>query len=153
MKKMRLLTAGLALALGSGYTLTALSQVKPEALVKQRQAAMTLQAKYYGPLAAMAQGKAPFRADVVAYNASLLNALSRMPWDGFAESTKDVKSAALPAIYSEPAKFKAAQDKFHQAIEGLVKVSQGGDEAAMKAAIGGVGKGCGGCHQDFREKR
>jgi cytochrome c556 len=149
----RLIFAGLALALGAGWSVTAFSQVKPETLVKQRQAAMTLQAKYAGPMGAMAQGKAPFRADVVAYNASLLDALSRMPWDGFAESTKDVKSAALPAVWSDSAKFKAAQDTFQQAVQTLVSASKGGDEAAMKAAIGGVGKACGGCHQDFREKQ
>jgi len=149
----RLLLAGLALALGSGYTLTAFSQAKPEQLVKQRQAAMTLQGKYYGPMAAMAQGKAPFKADVVAYNASLLNALTRMPWDGFAESTKDVKSAALPAVYSDHEKFMAAATHSREAIEALVKVSHGGDEGAMKSAIGAVGKTCGGCHKDFREKK
>ena len=84
------ISAGLALALGAGYSLTAFSQAKPEVLVKQRQAAMTLQGKYFGPMAGMAQDKIPYRADVVAYNASLLDALSRMPWDGFTESTKDL---------------------------------------------------------------
>ena len=148
--KKSLLLAGLAIALGSG---TALAQVKPEIMVKQRQAAMTLQGKYIGPLGAMAQGKVPFRADVVAYNASLLDALSRMPWDGFAESTKDVKSAALPAVWNDAAKFKQAQDNFHNAVSALVAASKGGDEAAMKAAIGGVGKACGGCHENFRQKQ
>ena len=33
-----------------------------------------------------------------------------MAWDGFDPVTKDVKSRALPEIYSDPAKFKAAQD-------------------------------------------
>jgi len=151
--KMKLLLAGLALALGSGYTLTAFSQVKPDVLVKQRQAAMTLQGKYFGPMGGMAAGKVPYRADVVTYNASLLDALSRMPWDGFAESTRDVKSAALPAIWSESAKFKQAQDSFQDAVQALVRASKGGDEAATKAAIGGVGKTCGGCHQNFRQKQ
>ena len=151
--KKRFLLAGLALALGTGYTLSAFSQVKPEVLVKQRQAAMTLQGKYFGPLAGMAQGKVPYNAGVVAYNASLLDALSRMPWDGFAESTKGEKSAALPAAFSEPAKFKQAQDRFQDAVQALVKVSKGSDETEIKAAIGAVGKTCGGCHQDFREKR
>ena len=153
MKRSLLLTTGLAIALGAG---TALAQVKPEIMVKQRQAAMTLQAKYLGGMVPMAQGKVPFRADVVAYNASLLDALSRMPWDGFAESTKDirdVKTAALPAVWNEPAKFKQAQDNFHNAVDALVRASKGGDEAAMKAAIGGVGKACGACHQDFRQKQ
>src|SRR2546422_5062584 len=98
--KKRLMLAGFALALGAGYTLTAFSQVKPETMVKQRQAAMTLQGKYAGPLGAMAAGKAPYNADTVAFNAAMLDALSRMPWDGFAESTKgvSVKTAALPTI-------------------------------------------------------
>ena len=151
MKKSLLLT-GIAFALGAG---TSLAQVKPEVMVKQRQAAMTLQAKYLGQMVPMAQGKVPFRADVVAYDASLLDALSRMPWDGFAESTKDVrdvKTAALPVIWSEPAKFKQAQDNFHHAVDALVRASKGSDEAATKAAIGGVGKTCGGCHENFRQK-
>jgi cytochrome c556 len=149
----RFLLAGLAFALGAGYSLTAVSQVKPETLVKQRQAAMTLQGKYMGPLGAMAQGKAPYNADTVAFNAAMLDALSRMPWDGFNESTKGVKSAALPAVWSEGAKFKEAQDNFQNAVQGLVKVSRGGDEASQKAAIGALGKTCGGCHQTFREKQ
>ena len=153
--KKKLMLAGFALALGAGYTLTAFSQVKPETMVKQRQAVMTLQGKYMGPLGAMAAGKAPYNADTVALNSAFLDALSRMPWDGFAESTKGVtvKTAALPTIWSEPAKFKAAQDNFQNAVQGLVKVSRGGDEATVKAAIGTVGKACGACHQDFREKQ
>jgi cytochrome c556 len=88
-------------------------------------------------------------------NSAFLDALSRMPWDGFAPASKDatVKTAALPAVWSEPDKFKTAQDNFQNAVQALVKVSRGGDEAAQKAAIGGVGKACGGCHQDFREKQ
>jgi cytochrome c556 len=151
----RLLFAGLAFALGAGFTQTALSQVKPEILVKQRQAAMTLQGKYFGPLAGMAQGKVPYNADTVAMNSAFLDALSRMPWDGFAPASKDatVKTAALPAIWSDAAKFKQAQDDYQNAVQGLVKVSRSGDEGAQKAAIGAVGKTCGGCHQNFREKQ
>jgi cytochrome c556 len=141
-----------AAVLGIVVSATATAQVKPEVMVKQRQSAMALQGKYFGPLAAMAQGKAPFKADVVAYNASLLDALSRMPWDGFDASTKDVKSAALPAVFADMAKFKAAQEQFHGAMDKLVAASKGSDEGATKAAIGGLGKTCGGCHDNFRQK-
>src|SRR5258708_11862505 len=60
-----------------------------------------------------------------------------MPWAGFAESTKDVtvKTAALPAIWSEPAKFKEAQEKFQSAVSRLVAATKTGDEASVKAAI------------------
>jgi cytochrome c556 len=154
--KMKLFLSGLALALSSGYALTAFSQAKPDVLVKQRQSAMTLQGKYFGPMAGMAQGKVPYNGDVVARNAGFLDALSKMPWDGFAESTKDlkdVKTGALPAIWNEPAKFKEAQDRLQSAVGSLVAASKGGDEGAIKSAIAGVGKTCGGCHENFRQKQ
>jgi cytochrome c556 len=151
--KKKLMLAGFALALGAGYTLTAFSQVKPETLVKQRQAAMTLQGKYFGPMGAMAGGKVPYNAETVAFNSAMLDALSRMPWDGFPESTKDEKSRALPEIWSQGAKFKEAQDNFQKAVQGLVAVSRGGDEATQKAAIGAVSKTCGACHDNFRAKQ
>ena len=144
---------GLALVLGAGYSLTAFSQVKPETLVKQRQAAMTLQGKYWGPLGGMAQGKVPYDAAVVARNAGYLEVLTKMPWDGFAPSTKDVKSAALPEIFSDAAKFKEAQDRLQSEVAKLVAVSKSGDEAAVKAQLGATGKACGSCHETFREKQ
>jgi cytochrome c556 len=131
----------------------AAAQVKPETLVKQRQAAMTLQGKYFGPMAAMAQGKAPYNAGVVQRNAGFLANLSRMPWDGFDPSTKDVKSAALPAVFSDTAKFKEAAERLENETSKLYDVSRGGDEAAVKAQIGAVGKACGACHETFRQKQ
>ena len=142
-----------AAVIGLVISATAAAQAKPEQLVKQRQAAMTLQGKYFGPLGAMAQGKAPYDAVVVARNAAFLDALAKMPWDGFAASTKDVKSATLPAAFTDTAKFKEAQDRLESEISKLVSVSKSGDEAAVKTQIGAVGKSCGGCHENFREKQ
>lgn len=141
--------AALALGVAAGAVF---AQAKPEVLVKQRQAVMTLQGKYFGPLAAMAQGKAPYNADVVKRNAGFLDNLSRMPWDGFDPSTKDVKSNALPAIFNDTAKFKEAQSRLENETHKLYEVSERGDEAAVKAQIGAVGKACGGCHDNFRQK-
>lgn len=149
----KLLAAGVVLALGAGVTFSALAQVKPEILVKQRQAAMTLQGKYFGPLGAMAQGKAPYNAQVVARNAGYLEALSKMPWDGFDPSTANEKTKALPEVYKDAAKFKQAGDNMQDAVGKLVAATKGGDEAAVKAAIGAVGKTCGGCHENFRQKQ
>ena len=147
------LSMALALGLGAAYSLPAYSQAKPDVLVKQRQAAMTLQGKYFGPLNAMAQGKIPYDANVVTRNAGYLDALSRMPWDGFAASTKGEKSAALPAVFTDTGKFKEAQDRFQAEVTKLTSVTKSGDEASVKAQITAVAKTCGGCHEDFREKR
>ena len=142
-----------AAVMGIVISTTASAQVKPEQLVKQRQAAMTLQGKYFGPLGAMAQGKAPYDAAVIARNAAFLDVLDKMPWDGFAASTKGVKSAALPAVFTDTAKFKEAQDRLQSEVSKLVAVGKSGDEAAVKAQLGAVGKACGGCHDNFREKQ
>jgi len=149
----KVLTAVLALVLGAGYALTAFSQVKPDVLVKQRQAAMTLLGKYFGPLGGMAQGIVPYNADVVTRNAGYLEVLSQMPWDGFQASTANEKSRALPAVYADTVKFKKAGEDMQAAVAKVVSVSKGGDEAATKAAIGPVGKACGGCHDNFRQKQ
>jgi len=148
--KKSLLAAGLAVALVSG---SALAQMKPEVMVKQRQAAMTLLGKYWGPMAGMMQGRVPYDAKIVQRNAGFLDNISRMPWDGFAESTKDVKSAALPAIWSDSAKFAEAADRLQNEASKLYAVSRSGDEAAVKAQLGAVGKACGGCHESFRQKQ
>jgi cytochrome c556 len=148
----KVLFTGLALALGAGYAASAFSQAKPEVLVKQRQAAMTLQLKYFLPLALMAQGKVPYDANIVARNAGYLDVVTKMAWDGFAESTKGEKSRALPAIYSDPGKFKQAEDQLHTAVGALVTAAKSGDEGAVKTAVGGVNKACGNCHDSFRAK-
>ena len=146
------LAAVVAVALGLAAG-AALAQQKPEVMVKQRQAVMTLQGKYFGPMAGMAQGKVPYNADVVKRNSAFLDNLSRMAWDGFDPGTKDVKSAALPAVYEQQAKFKDAAARLENEAHKLWQVAQNGDEAAVKAQMGAVGKACGGCHESFRQKQ
>jgi cytochrome c556 len=104
-------------------------------------------------MAGMAQGKVPFNAEVVRRNAAYLDNLSRMAWDGFDPNTKDVKSAALPAVYEQGDKFKEAAARLENEAHKLYQVSQSGDENAVKAQIGAVGKACGGCHESFRQKQ
>jgi cytochrome c556 len=148
-KTLTVAVIGLTTLFASG---SVLAQGKPEVPVKQRQAAMTLIGKYFGPMGGMASGKVPYNADVVKRNAGYLDALSKMPWDGFGAATQDVKSRALPAVFSDTAKFKEAQDRFTGEVSKLVSTVAGGDEAAIKAQLGAVGKACGGCHENFRQK-
>ncbi len=151
--KRKMLMAALALAVGAGASFQASAQVKPEVLVKQRQAAMTLQGKYFGPIGAMVQGKAPWDAAVVARNAAYLEVLAKMPWDGFQASTADLKSDAKPEIYKEMDKFKSIYEKFEADAVKLAAAAKSGDQGAVKAAFGEVGKSCKGCHDDYKVKR
>jgi cytochrome c556 len=148
----KLLSAAVTIALGAGFASLALAQAKPDQLVKQRQAAMTLQGKYLGPIGAMIKGSAPYNADIVARNATFLENLARMPWDGFDASTKGEKSRTKPEAFTDTAKFKAAADALEEATSKLGAAARAKDEAGVKATFGPVAKACGGCHDNFREK-
>ncbi len=63
-----------------------------------------------------------------------------------------VKTAALPAIWEKPADYKTAIGEFQAAAAKLVAAAETGDNAAIQAAHGDVGKSCGGCHRPFRQR-
>jgi cytochrome c556 len=149
-----LLAAGVAVAVG-GIAGIAAAQVKPDVLVKQRQSAMTLIGKYWGPIAGMASGKvSPYNADVVSRNATYLENLAQMPWDGFHESTKGEKNTrALPAIWAQKAKFEELAQRLQSETAKLGEIARKKDEAGVKQQYAAVGKVCGACHESFREKQ
>ena len=151
--KKTLVAACVAVVLG-GMAGMAAAQVKPDTMVKQRQSAMALIAKYWGPIAGMASGKvSPYNADVVSRNATYLENLAQMPWDGFHDSTKDVKSAALPAVWSDRAKFDDLAQRLQAETAKLGEVARARNEAGVKTQFAAVGKVCGACHEGFRQKQ
>jgi cytochrome c556 len=151
--KQKSIYMSVGLMLGAVCALPCAAQQKPEVLVKQRQSAMVLMGKYFGPVRAMGQGKTPYDAQVVTRNAGYIDTLSKMPWDGFTPATKDAKSAATPAVFADTAKFKEAQERFTGEVAKLADISKKGDEAAVKSQILAVDKACGGCHENFRERQ
>jgi cytochrome c556 len=132
---------------------SAMAQAKPDALVKQRQSAMTLMGKYWGPIAGMASGKVtPYNADVISRNATYLENLAQMPWDGFHESTKGEKSRALPVLFTDKAKFDELSQRLQSETAKLGQMARAKDEAGVKTQYAAVGKVCGACHDGFRAK-
>ena len=152
--KKSLVAAALAVTLGAVAGFAA-AQQKPDVLVKQRQSAMTLIGKYWGPIAGMASGKvSPYNADVISRNATYLENLAQMPWDGFHESTKDEKNnRALPEIWSQKAKFDELAQRLQSETAKLGELARKKDEAGVKQQYAAVGKVCGACHDNFREKQ
>jgi cytochrome c556 len=151
--KKTLVLAAAALAMG-GLAGIAAAQMKPDVMVKQRQSAMTLIGKYWGPIAGMASGKvSPYNADVVSRNATYLENLAQMPWDGFHENTKGEKSRALPAIWEQKGKFDELAQRLQTETAKLGEIARKKDEAGVKQQYAAVGKVCGACHEGFREKQ
>jgi cytochrome c556 len=152
---------GIALGLTACATGLAYAQMKPEAAIRARQSIMRVMALNFGPVSQMAQGKAAFNKDVFTANALRLESVWAMNVGRFfpAGSDKPVEGSkiaaftrAKPEIWSQPGKFKQAQEGLTQALGKLAAAAKSGDEAAMKTAAGGVGKACKACHDDFQAK-
>ena len=125
---------------------------KPEDEVRYRKAALTVMASHFGRIGAVVKGDRPFNAQEVQANAALVETMSTLPWAGFGPGTDKIDSKAKPEIWSQADKFKTAQDTMIKAVADLSTASKSGNLDAVKAAFGGVGKTCKGCHDDFRKE-
>jgi cytochrome c556 len=127
---------------------------KPEDAIKYRQSAFTVMGAHVGRIGAMAQGRVPFDAKAAADNAVIVSAMARLPFTAFGEGTdKGMPNRAKPEIWKDAAKFKAASDKMVAEIAKLETAAKAGNLDAIKAAMGGVGGSCKGCHDDFRAEK
>lgn len=157
MKRVAVVLSAVAVAV----PLVALAQMRPEEAIRARQSIMRVIGLNFGPLGKMGSGDAPFDRQVFQANAARIEAVWGMnPAQYFVPGTdKPVQgsriasfTAARPEIWSSPEKFKAAYDAATQAVKGLGDAARSGDEKAMRAAAGELGKRCGACHDDFRVK-
>lgn len=157
----RFMKLGLVAAVAAGVSSVAMAQVKPEDAIRARQSIMRVVALNFGPMANMAQDKAPYNKEAFQANAARLEQVWAMdPGKFFIDGTdKPVAGAkiasftdAKPEVWSKNKDFKANYDKAGQEIKKLAEVAKTGDEKAMKAQAGEVGKACKACHDDFRAK-
>lgn len=118
-----------------------------------RQSVFSLLGSNMGPLGAMAKGKTPFDAEQAEKHAVRINQLSLMIADYSRTDTSkfDVETEALAKIWQETDNYSQRIEDLTKASATLISAAQSKDEAATKKAIGGVGKTCGGCHDDFKK--
>lgn len=151
----RSLLAAAAAAMGLAVALPAAAQwQKPEDAIKYRQSVLTVIANHFGRIGAMAQGRVPFDAKAAAENAAIVSDLAKLPWAAFGEGTdKGMPNRSKPEIWKDAAKFKTASEKMIAEVAKLDAAAKSGNLDAIKAAAGGVGGTCKGCHDDFRAEK
>lgn len=145
--------APLALALAFG-TLSAPASAqfqKPEDAVKYRKSALTVMSNHFGRIGAMANGRVPFDAKVAAESAAIVETMSKLPWEGFVAGTDKGETRALPAIWTEQAKFKERSEKLQAETTKLNAAAKTGNLDAIKTAFGAVGQSCKACHDAYRK--
>jgi cytochrome c556 len=126
-----------------------------EAVVLTRQGLLKVMGMYMGPLGAMLKQKMPFDAAVAGKSGQHIAELGTMIPDVFAADTRNKTSAKTKAqdgIWTNQADFKAKADDLVKAANTLVEAAKGGDKTATLKAAGAVGKACGACHDNYRNK-
>ncbi len=126
-------------------------------LIKARQSEMQLKSFNAGPLFGMAKGKIEYNAELAAMLANNLLLQTKLVMGrAWAEGTDNVayegKTAALPEIWSTYPEISEKGKAYVKAVTELAPVA-GNGLAALKSKISALGKGCKGCHDDFREKQ
>ena len=108
--------------------------------------------RIHNSFSAMAKGKIPLNAEAVEKHAKRINQLSLMIADYSKTDTSGfkVKTEALNDIWKKPEAYAKRINDLTKSSATLQAVAMSGDTAAIKRAIGGVGKTCGGCHDNFR---
>jgi cytochrome c556 len=131
---------------------------EPANVIKYRKSIMSANAGHLGALAGVAKGEVTF-TDEVGFHAEALSQLSqnltRLFPEGSGKGDTDEDSDALPAIWEKPEEFQQAIEKLQEESAKLAELTASGDfdQVAFAQQIGQLGKqGCGGCHEDFREK-
>ena len=155
MKKVMSLAIATSIAISSfgAAAQAAKSEKQAQKATELRQAIFKILGANMGPLGGMARGKVPFDAAQVAVNAERINQMSKMIVDFTQTDTRsfNVGTEALDKVWQDRAGFEQRAKDLTNASATLQNVATSGDETAIKKAIAGVGKTCGGCHDDFKK--
>lgn len=162
-KNLRVCAAGVVLAVaGLGAALaqtppagSAAPQPTPaERAIEYRQAVFKIVSGNFGPLAQVAQGKAEFNAANAAKQANRLAQIATFVGDAHPEISKEGKTRALPAIWSNRKEFDQIATDFAAHTKSLAEVTANSSSAGeeFKSAVAAVGGDCKACHDRFRSK-
>ena len=126
-----------------------------EQAVLTRQGLLKVMGMYMAPLGGMLKNKVPFDPAVAAKSATHIAELGGMIPDVFTFDTRNKTSAKTKAqdgIWTNQADFKQKADDLVKAATALQEAAKGGEKGATLKAAGAVGKACGACHDNYRNK-
>ena len=144
-----------AIAAAIAFTPLARSQNAPpssaEQAIKYRQSVYKVILWNFGPMAAVAQGKAPYDAEEFARHAERVAQMAPMLLEGYPEgSATGATTRAKPEIWSNVPEFRQLMTAMEGKAAALAAVAKGGDEEKAKAAFVELGGACKACHTKFR---
>lgn len=141
-------------ALGQGADTVAAPAFDAAAVVKHRQTVMKGHAADLKAVKAYLEGtasQAVAEEKATALARSIRNELPKL-FPAGSGAAEVPASHAKPNIWSEPKRFAAALRTAADDADALAAAVKTGDKQRIAAAFGAMGKGCGGCHRDFKAR-
>ncbi len=145
------IAGAVVLGLGAAGVAQAQGSKDAEAAIKYRQSLYTVIGNNFGPLGAMATGKAPFDAALFQRNAARVAFLSTIAPEVFpAISRSGAPTKAKSQIWENKAEFDRLMKDFQDKTAALATASKSGTLDGVKAAFGAAGNACKACHDKFK---
>lgn len=143
----------MAMSITAANAESAKSEKRAHKAAELRQSVYKLLGRNMGPLGGMARGKIAFDAKTVEKNATRINQLALMMDDYTRTDTSafKVETQALDKVWNDRAAFIKRIGNLTKASANLQSLAATGNESEIIKAIAGVGKTCGGCHDNFKQ--
>lgn len=126
---------------------------KAQATVLTRQGLFKVQSFAFGPVGGMLRG-APFDAAAATKAAQRVQVTAAMIPEVFKDDThtfSTIKTRAREGIWTNKSDFDSKANDLVKAAADLEAAAKSGDKDKTLAAARAVGKGCSGCHDQFRD--
>ena len=126
-----------------------------EQAIQTRQGVLKVMGFYMAPLGGMLKNKVPFDAAAATKSATHIAQLGGMIPDVFQFDTRKnsaVKTKAQDGIWTNQADFASKADDLVKAANALTDAAKSGDKGTTLKAAAAVGKACGACHDNYRNK-
>jgi cytochrome c556 len=154
MQSVRSITVALVIASCTLFAGTVHAQdgtTKAEQTLKYRKALFHVIAFNFGPMGAMAQGKAPYDAAEFTRRAERVAMIPPLLAEAFAPETKGVANSELkPEMWANRPDFDAKLKDLIDRTAALATASKTGDFARSKAAFFDAANACKACHDKYK---
>jgi len=122
----------------------------PNQVLTKRNALFKQFNRALAPMTLVANERSNYVKDEFLVYAQDLEKLSTKPWAYFPADGNYPPTHARPVVWSRPAEFKDAQEKFQASVTQLVTAAHTGDLKQVQVAVYGVTTSCKACHRNFR---
>ena len=132
----------------------ALAADEPANLIKYRQNVMKSVGANISNLAMAAKGEISTLANAPSNAQAIRDGLGAAgPLFPEGTGSEAGKTRTLAAVWERPDEFVEAMKKSVAAADAMIAAANSGELGQIQQALGALGKTCGGCHDNFREKQ